>query len=267
MSTFPAPSSSFSTSSFTAPPFLKPSDPSILAFSHLVPSLSLLESLQRKEEPIYILAHKNPDADAICSALVLESFLSRLNMPARAALPSAPQGEGAFVLSYLQEKDPMLLTKAQGKHLFLVDHSSYAHALPDLVEGKVIGILDHHPGGDVRVEKDAFLCCHPAGSTCSLLSVLYEKAGILPSQREASLLLAGLLADTRRLTLNVTPLDLAVHERLLPLSGIHELSFYEDMRRAASLYGGMNDREIFLSDYKTYTPCSLSLGVAVVQVL
>lgn len=238
--------------------------------SSLLPApLPSLASWCRRDfagETFYILPHQNPDADSICSALALERFFTRLGVRAKAVLPSPPRGEGAFVLRYLHLEDPPLLSRAGGKLLFLADHSSYAHALPDVGEGRVIGLIDHHPGGDIRPEEGAYCCCRRVGSACTLVCALYEEAGILPEKEEAALLLAGLLADTRCLTLNVTPLDKAVHERLLPLSGIGEAVFYEEMRRAASLYAGMSDREIFLSDYRLYAPCSLSFGVAVVQV-
>ena len=253
-------------SSHAAPGALSCNFPSVSLPSPL-PPLTALQHLHGKAQTLYILAHQNPDADVICSALALEIFFTRLGIKAKATLPSRPQGEGAFVLQYLHLENPPLLTSAKGRLLFLVDHSSYAHALPDIKEGKVIGLLDHHQGGDIPLEELAFSYCQPVGSTCTLLYALYEKAHLLPSTREAALLLAGLLADTRRLTLNVTPLDQAVHERLLPLSGIEEPVFYEEMRKAASQYAGLSDKEIFLSDYKAYTPDSLSFGVAVVQVL
>jgi len=76
---------------------------------------------------LYIVGHKNPDTDSICSAIVLAYFLE--GVPARLGDINP---ETQLVLKRFGVMEPELIRSAEGKEIFLVDHSDRSQTLEDL---------------------------------------------------------------------------------------------------------------------------------------
>lgn len=62
------------------------------------------------QEPLYVIGHRNPDADAICSAIGYAAYLrASRKIDARAACCGEPNVRTAWVLKYAQVEQPKLL--------------------------------------------------------------------------------------------------------------------------------------------------------------
>ena len=121
---------------------------------------------------MYVVGHKNPDSDSICSAIALAYFLDAF--PARLGELNP---ESQFILKRFGLMEPELIKTAEGKELFLVDHAEKSQNLDDFDKGKLIGIIDHHKIGISTPEPIIYLS-KPVGSTASVISELYFR-GIL----------------------------------------------------------------------------------------
>ena len=64
---------------------------------------------------MFVVGHKNPDADSICSAIVLSYFLSAT--PCRQGNLN-PETE--FILKFWKVDKPRLIKSAKGKKIFIV---------------------------------------------------------------------------------------------------------------------------------------------------
>lgn len=123
------------------------------------------------ERPAYVIGHRNPDADSICSAIAYahlkNSAGERHVRPARAGEIDA---ETAFVLRHFQVPEPVLVTDAAGCDLILVDHSETAQAISQLDRANILEIWEHHRIGDLRLPRPIFFHCEPVGATATLIA-------------------------------------------------------------------------------------------------
>ncbi|PHQ38343.1 DHH family phosphoesterase [Halorubrum persicum] len=162
----------------------------------------LFRVLRDLSGPLLVVAHDNPDPDAIASALGLTRIAESVGVPADACYGGeiAHQENRAMVnlldLS-LQTFDGIDLDDYGG--VALVDHSR-AGINDSLPEGYPVSIVvDHHPPrGPVAGE---FVDIRPdAGATSTLIEEYLSRLGIEPDQPLATALLYGIRIDTKDFT-------------------------------------------------------------------
>ncbi|EMA61377.1 DHH family phosphoesterase [Halorubrum lipolyticum] len=162
----------------------------------------LLKTLRNLSGPLLVVAHDNPDPDAIASALGLVRVAESIGVPADACYGGeiAHQENRAMVnlldLS-LRTFDETDLDDYGG--VALVDHSR-AGINDSLPEGHPVDIVvDHHPPrGPVD---GAFVDIRPdAGATSTLIEEYLSRLGIEPDRDLATALLYGIRIDTKDFT-------------------------------------------------------------------
>ena len=162
----------------------------------------LLRALRNLSGPLLVVAHDNPDPDAIASALGLARVAEEVGVPADASYGGeiAHQENRAMVnlldLS-LRTFDGIDLDDYGG--VALVDHSR-AGINDSLPEGYPVDVvIDHHPPrGPVAGE---FVDIRPdAGATSTLIEEYLSRIGIEPDRDLATALLYGIRIDTKDFT-------------------------------------------------------------------
>ncbi|MBA2846023.1 manganese-dependent inorganic pyrophosphatase [Methanococcus maripaludis] len=220
---------------------------------------------------MYVVGHKNPDSDSICSAIALAYFLDAF--PARLGELNP---ESQFILKRFGLMEPELIKTAEGKELFLVDHAEKSQNLDDFDKGKLIGIIDHHKIGISTSEPITYLS-KPVGSTASVISELYFR-GILDiiggKNKElkadiAGVLLSAILSDTLLFkSPTATPLDKELAEKLADIAGISDITAYGmEMLTEKSTVGKMTPEEILHIDYKPFDMSGKKVGIGQAEVI
>ncbi|MBM7409964.1 manganese-dependent inorganic pyrophosphatase [Methanococcus maripaludis] len=220
---------------------------------------------------MYVVGHKNPDSDSICSAIALAYFLDAF--PARLGELNP---ESQFILKRFGLMEPELIKTAERKELFLVDHAEKSQNLDDFDKGKLIGIIDHHKIGISTSEPIIYLS-KPVGSTASVISELYFR-GILDiiggKNKElkadiAGVLLSAILSDTLLFkSPTATPLDKELAEKLADIAGISDITAYGmEMLTAKSTVGKMTPEEILHIDYKPFDMSGKKVGIGQAEVI
>lgn len=220
---------------------------------------------------MYVVGHKNPDSDSICSAIALAYFLDAF--PARLGELNP---ESQFILKRFGLMEPELIKTAEGKELFLVDHAEKSQNLDDFDNGKLIGIIDHHKIGISTTEPIIYLS-KPVGSTATVISELYFR-GILDiigaKNKElkadiAGILLSAILSDTLLFkSPTATPLDKELAEKLAKIAGISDIAAYGmEMLTAKSTVGKMTPEEILNIDYKEFNMNNKKVGIGQAEVI
>ena len=164
--------------------------------------IRLVSTLRTLSGPLLVVAHDNPDPDAIASALGLARAAESVGVPADACYGGeiAHQENRAMMnlldLS-LRTFDDLDLDGYGG--VALVDHSR-AGINDSLPEGHPVDIVvDHHPPrGPVAGE---FVDIRPdAGATSTLIHGYLSRLGIEPDRSLATALLYGIRIDTKDFT-------------------------------------------------------------------
>jgi len=220
---------------------------------------------------LYIVGHKNPDTDSICSAIVLAYFLE--GVPARLGDINP---ETQLVLKRFGVMEPELIRSAEGKEIFLVDHSERSQTLDDLEKGKLVGILDHHKVGITTSEPIVYLA-KPVGSTATIIGELYFKNAldiIGGKDKElkpdlAGLLLSAIISDTVLFkSPTTTDIDRKIGEKLAEIAGIEDINTYGmELLKAKSTVSRMKPEEIVKLDYKEFNFNGKKVGIGQVEVI
>ncbi len=221
------------------------------------------------EGPIYVIGHKNPDSDTVCSAIVFARMLTLLGYDAEAAITGEVNEETAYILNEAGVKEPAVLENAAEKNIFLLDHSEYAQAAEGMNEAHIVGILDHHGIGGVTTGHQILYEARPMGATATMVWMDYMNCGFVPDKTASILLLGAVLSDTTNLTGSTsTEVDRQAVDSLAGLAGIDDVNgFYRELRTRALSYEGMSNEEILFSDYKEYEISGVGLGIGLVNVI
>ena len=154
---------------------------------------------------ILVFGHKNPDNDAIMSAVMFAQLKNQLNdgntYEARRLGPLPKETQ--LVLEKWGVPAPELLEKidapAEGEakqQVILTDHNESAQSVDGREHADIIGLVDHHRIGDVETAQPPFFVVLPWGSSCTVISYLFEAYGQQPTDAQAACLLAAMMTDT-----------------------------------------------------------------------
>ncbi|MDZ5812914.1 bifunctional oligoribonuclease/PAP phosphatase NrnA [Halorubrum sp. AD140] len=180
----------------------------------------LLSTLRGLSGPLLVVAHDNPDPDAIASAIGLARVADVVGVPADPCYGGeiAHQENRAMVnlldLS-LSTFDGIDLDDYGG--VALVDHSR-AGINDSLPEGHAVDIVvDHHPPrGPVAGE---FVDIRPeVGATSTLIEEYLSRLGVEPDRQLATALLYGIRIDTKDFTRSTSIPDFEAAASLSPLA-------------------------------------------------
>jgi len=179
------------------------------------------------------------------------------------AVVASPEGQliGLATKSHLIKNSPI--------KLILVDHNELGQAVPGASKVDILEVIDHHRLGNFHTSLPIRFINQPLGSTCSLVSTLFQQAGIRPQKDIAGLLLAGLLSDTVILK---SPTTTDVDRQLIPwleeCSGLDHQDFGSQLFAAGSpMASGAPARDLIFTDFKEYGVGDYVLGLGQVEVV
>ncbi len=221
------------------------------------------------EEIIYVVGHKNPDTDSICSAIAyanLKNLQGQKNVkPARAGELNL---ETKYVLDQFKFPVPELITDATNKKLIIVDHNEVGQAIANIDKADILEVWEHHRIGDLQTPKPIFFHCEPVGSTATLIAELYFNQNMELSREMAGILLASILSDT---VIFKSPTcaekDKQIAAKLQPLAGIDMQSFGIEMFKAKANLAAKSASEILNTDFKEFNFAGNKVGIAQIEVM
>lgn len=215
---------------------------------------SSMEGFGDIEGKIYVVGHKQPDTDAVVSAMAYANLLRQIGYDAEAVIAGELNDETAFVLEYGNIETPKILENAAGLNIILTDHSEQLQAVDGMDEANIIAIIDHHGIGGISTGKPIIYDARPIGGASTIVWMYYRDLGIEIDKQTAYLLMSAILSDTSGLkSMTTTFADRTAIEQLSSIAGIEDpYAFYQEMYKAYISYKGMSDEEIYYSDYKEY---------------
>ena len=228
-----------------------------------------IEKIGIEDGPVYVIGHRSPDSDTVCSAIAYARLLTLLGYPAEAAITAPVNRESAYILKAAGADTPPVLEDAAGENIFLVDHSEYSQAAEGMKDAHLVGILDHHGIGSVTTGHQVLYEAKPIGATAAIVWLDYLNYGAEIDRATATLLLGAILSDTANLTgTTVTEADREAAADLAVRAGIRDVdAFYLGLHTEALSYEGMSDEEILFSDYKEYEVSGVTFGIGSVSVI
>jgi manganese-dependent inorganic pyrophosphatase len=175
-------------------------------------------------DPVLVVGHKNPDTDAITAAIAVAYLKSQQGVPAVAIAQGVPDPETKFVLEKFNLQAPPVQTSVAGRQVILVDHNNYPQAPDDLLKAELLGIVDHHNFGGIKTEKSIEAWILPVGCSATIITRMYDAAGVTIPKPIAGGMLSAILSDTAVFkSPTTTPEDRVAAARLAKLAGVEDM--------------------------------------------
>jgi len=218
---------------------------------------------------VYVIGHKSPDTDTVCSAIAYAEYLKKKQkIGAVAAVCGDLNPETKFVLDYFKIKKPAKLNSAAGKTLVLVDHNERSQMPDGADSAKIIEVVDHHKTCFEYPEPIIFRA-EPLGATATLAAKTMIAGKFKIAKPMAGILLAAILSDTvvfRSPT--CTAEDIKIAKLLAKTAGVKDIKkFGVEIKKQKASLKKMTAGQIINSDYKTFEAQGKKFGVGQIEVV
>ncbi len=219
--------------------------------------------------PNYVVGHKIPDSDSICSAIALaylKTTLGEETVPARLGELSP---ETLFILQKFGFEQPMLKTSYAGESLYIVDHSERTQAPDDIDDATILGIVDHHKLGDITTATPLEIWVRPVGCTNTIIKMMYDFHNVEIPKNIAGAMLCAILSDTVIFkSPTCTTADIKCVEALAKIAGIESpADLGMEMFKVKSAVEGTPVRDLVLRDFKDFNMNGNLVGIGQLEVI
>lgn len=145
-----------------------------------------------------IFGHKNPDTDAICSALAYAQLKNQLGISVEPVRLGSVNEETQFALDFFHVKEPRLVHTVanEANEVILVDHNERLQSASDITDALVIEVIDHHRIANFETSHPLYYRAEPVGCTATILNKLYKEHGISIPKDIAGLMVSAIISDT-----------------------------------------------------------------------
>lgn len=147
---------------------------------------------------VFVLGHKNPDTDSVCSAIAYAHLKKELGMDAEAIRLGEANNETLFALDHFKVPNPRLVERASDevKQVILVDHNERQQSIDDIDEVQVIEVIDHHRIANFETTDPLYFRAEPVGCTATILLKLYKEHAVEVPADIAGLMLSAIISDS-----------------------------------------------------------------------
>lgn len=205
--------------------------------------------------PIYVVGHKNPDTDAVASAIAYADLKRKEGIDAVPAVASDINKGTQLVLERFEVPVPEKIdfSTVPEASIILVDHNEVGQRADGIIKEHVIEVIDHHRFSDFSTAAPIYILVQPWGSTSSIVTQKYQELGHVPERHIAGLLLSAILTDTVMFKSPITTdKDREMAAWLNEIVDIDMEKHAEEVFRRKSDITGMSRHDIIKKDYKEY---------------
>ena len=153
--------------------------------------------------------------------------------------------------------------------LVLVDHNEFSQAVSGTDEAEVLEVVDHHRlSGNLRSKEPIRFVNEPVGSTSTIVGGFFRQAGLEPESGVAKCLVAGIVADTLKLTSpTTTERDGEMLAWLAELAGVEVDEFATAFFAAGSMLRSCAPAEAIGADRKEFEENGWKISISQIEEL
>ncbi|MBF0737900.1 manganese-dependent inorganic pyrophosphatase [Staphylococcus arlettae] len=146
----------------------------------------------------YIFGHKNPDTDAISSAIIMADFEKQTgNTDAQAFRLGEVGPEIQHALDYFNITAPDLLNDdLTDQNVILVDHNEFQQSADSIANATVQHVIDHHRIANFETAAPLYYRAEPVGCTATILYKMYKERGFEIKPEIAGLMISAIISDS-----------------------------------------------------------------------
>jgi manganese-dependent inorganic pyrophosphatase len=219
-------------------------------------------------EKVLIFGHKNPDTDAICSAIAYADLKKQLGMDIEAVRLGNINGETQYALDTFKIAAPRFIETAANEvnSVILVDHNEAQQSVSDRSEVRILEVIDHHRIANFETGDPLYYRCEPVGCTATILNKMYKENGKEINKEIAGLMLSAIISDSLLFkSPTCTEQDVAAAKELAAIAGVDPQEYGLEMLKAGADLGDKKAEQLISLDAKEFTMGSSKVEVAQVN--
>ena len=146
----------------------------------------------------YIFGHKNPDTDAISSAIIMADFEQQTGNAEATAYRLGEVGpETQYALDHFNVTAPELLNDdLADQNVILVDHNEFQQSADSIADASVRHVIDHHRIANFETASPLYYRAEPVGCTATILYKMYKERGFEIKPEIAGLMISAIISDS-----------------------------------------------------------------------
>ncbi|PHK49498.1 manganese-dependent inorganic pyrophosphatase [Staphylococcus edaphicus] len=212
----------------------------------------------------YIFGHKNPDTDAVSSAIIMADFEQLTGNTEATAYRLGEVGpETQYVLDYFNVTAPPLLNDdLTDQHVILVDHNEFQQSADSIADASIQHVVDHHRIANFETAAPLYYRAEPVGCTATILYKMYKERGFEIKPEIAGLMISAIISDSLLFkSPTCTEQDVQAAESLKAIANVDLESYGLEMLKA-----GASTKEKSVSDILTMDAKSFNMGDFVTRI-
>ena len=211
----------------------------------------------------YVFGHTSPDSDSIVGAISLSYLKNKLGENCVATRQGDISAETEFILNKFNGTTPELKTSVAGESVYLIDFSDKAQAPADIMEARILGIVDHHKLGDLTTDTPLECWIRPIGCSNTVVYEMFQSFNVEIPKDLAGMMMMAILSDT---VIFKSPTCTKVDTKAVKeLALIAEITDYKalamEMFIVKSATEGASARDLNTRDYKAFEMNGSKVGV------
>lgn len=219
---------------------------------------------------ILVFGHKNPDTDAIASAISFSYLQNELGKETEAVALGEVSEETAYALEYFDVEAPRVIETAANETntVYLVDHNEAQQSVSDIHDVEIASVVDHHRIANIDTANPLYYRAEPVGCTATIVLKIFKENGITIPKNIAGLMLSAIVSDTLLFkSPTSTHEDEAAARELADIAEV-ELEVYGlDMLKAGTNMGDKTAEELIDMDAKSFPMGDKNVRIAQINVV
>lgn len=204
----------------------------------------------------YIFGHKNPDTDAISSAIIMADFEQQTgNTNAKAYRLGEVGAETQFALDHFNVKAPELLEdNLDGQEVILVDHNEFQQSADSITDSTIKHVVDHHRIANFETASPLYYRAEPVGCTATILYKMYKERGFEIKPEIAGLMISAIISDSLLFkSPTCTEEDVNAAQALKDIANVDLDAYGLEMLKAGASTTDKSADELLDMDAKSFT--------------
>ncbi|MFH4935939.1 manganese-dependent inorganic pyrophosphatase [Staphylococcus cohnii] len=203
----------------------------------------------------YIFGHKNPDTDAISSAIIMADFEQQTgNTEAKPYRLGEVGPETQYALDHFNVDTPELLSDdLNNQNVILVDHNEFQQSADTIDKSSIQHVVDHHRISNFETAAPLYYRAEPVGCTATILYKMYKERGFEIKPEIAGLMISAIISDSLLFkSPTCTQQDIDAAEALKSIADIDLESYGLEMLKAGASTTDKTASELLNMDAKSF---------------
>ncbi|WP_181895094.1 manganese-dependent inorganic pyrophosphatase [Staphylococcus felis] len=216
----------------------------------------------------YIFGHKNPDTDAISSAIIMADFEQlHGNKEAKAFRLGEVGPETQYALDYFKVEKPELLTDdLSNQTVILVDHNEFQQSADTIENATIKHVIDHHRIANFETAGPLYYRSEPVGCTATILFKMYNERNYEIKKHIAGLMLSAIISDSLLFkSPTCTEQDVKAAKALAEIAGVDVEEYGLAMLKAGASTTNKSEKQLLETDAKSFNMGEHTVRIAQVN--